>query len=501
MSETMNNEVAVVEPNVTFADFGLAPEILRALTDQGYVHPTPIQAQAIPIVLQGRDVMGAAQTGTGKTAGFSLPIIQMLLAHASSSMSPARHPVRALILTPTRELAVQVAENVKAYSRHTPLRSTVVFGGMDMKGQTVLLKSGVEIVIATPGRLLDHIEQKNVSLNQVQMLVMDEADRMLDMGFLPDLQRIINLLPKKRQNLMFSATFSPEIKKLANSFLDQPVLIETARSNATAEKVTQIVYKVEEEQKRDVVEFLIRQRELKQVIVFSNTKIGASRLSRHLEQTGIKASAIHGDKTQQERMAALEAFKQGEIEVLVATDVAARGLDISDLPCVINFDLPYNAEDYVHRIGRTGRAGASGDALSVFTEKDERLLVDIEKLIKQTITRGELTGFAVRPRGRDAERGERPQRGERPDRGGERTERPPRRSESEVRTDRPARSYGAGPLPRREKVDPWFLKPYEPTNAPRPDSNQNLTGAPAKPKQKIAALLGGLPKPQRRVDS
>ncbi len=387
---------------MTFADFGLAPEILRALTDQGYVHPTPIQAQAIPIVLQGRDVMGAAQTGTGKTAGFSLPIIQMLLAHASSSMSPARHPVRALILTPTRELAVQVAENVKAYSRHTPLRSTVVFGGMDMKGQTVLLKSGVEIVIATPGRLLDHIEQKNVSLNQVQMLVMDEADRMLDMGFLPDLQRIINLLPKKRQNLMFSATFSPEIKKLANSFLDQPVLIETARSNATAEKVTQIVYKVEEEQKRDVVEFLIRQRELKQVIVFSNTKIGASRLSRHLEQTGIKASAIHGDKTQQERMAALEAFKQGEIEVLVATDVAARGLDISDLPCVINFDLPYNAEDYVHRIGRTGRAGASGDALSVYTEKDERLLVDIEKLIKQTITRGELTGFAVRPRGRDA---------------------------------------------------------------------------------------------------
>jgi superfamily II DNA/RNA helicase len=499
MSDTPNNEVAVVEPNVTFADFGLAPEILRALSDQGYVHPTPIQAQAIPIVLQGRDVMGAAQTGTGKTAGFSLPIIQMLLAHASSSMSPARHPVRALILTPTRELAVQVAENVKAYSRHTPLRSTVVFGGMDMKGQTVLLKSGVEIVIATPGRLLDHIEQKNVSLNQVQMLVMDEADRMLDMGFLPDLQRIINLLPKKRQNLMFSATFSPEIKKLANSFLDQPVLIETARSNATAEKVTQIVYKVEEEQKRDVVEFLIRQRELKQVIVFSNTKIGASRLSRHLEQTGIKASAIHGDKTQQERMAALEAFKQGEIEVLVATDVAARGLDISDLPCVINFDLPYNAEDYVHRIGRTGRAGASGDALSVYTEKDERLLVDIEKLIKQTITRGELTGFAVRPRAREverSERGERPQRGERPDRGGERTERPPRRSESDVRTDRPARSYGAGPLPRREKVDPWFLKPYEPTNAPRPDSNQNLTGAPAKPKQKIAALLGGLPKPQ-----
>ncbi|MFC5480085.1 DEAD/DEAH box helicase [Massilia suwonensis] len=496
MSETSNTAAAAVEPSVTFADFGLAPEILRALSDQGYVHPTPIQAQAIPVVLQGRDVMGAAQTGTGKTAGFSLPIIQLLLAHANSSMSPARHPVRALVLTPTRELAVQVADNVKAYAQHTPLRSTVVFGGMDMKGQTTILKGGVEIVIATPGRLLDHIEQKNVSLAQVQMLVMDEADRMLDMGFLPDLQRIINLLPKKRQNLMFSATFSPEIKKLANSFLQQPVLIEVARSNATADKVTQIVYKVEDEQKRDVVEFLIRQRELKQVIVFSNTKIGASRLSRHLEQTGIKASAIHGDKTQQERMAALDAFKRGDIEVLVATDVAARGLDISDLPCVINFDLPYNAEDYVHRIGRTGRAGASGDALSVYSDKDERLLADIEKLIKQSITRGELNGFVVRGRGRDAERGERGPRSERGERG-ERSERGPRRSDGErnERSERGPRSYGAGALPRREKVDPWFLKPYEPSNsAPRQDSNPGTGAAPAKPKQKIAALLGGLPK-------
>src|SRR5690349_8084850 len=260
MSETSNTAAAAVEPSVTFADFGLAPEILRALSDQGYVHPTPIQAQAIPVVLQGRDVMGAAQTGTGKTAGFSLPIIQLLLAHANNSMSPARHPVRALVLTPTRELAVQVADNVKAYAQHTPLRSTVVFGGMDMKGQTTILKGGVEIVIATPGRLLDHIEQKNVSLAQVQMLVMDEADRMLDMGFLPDLQRIINLLPKKRQNLMFSATFSPEIKKLANSFLKDPVTIEVARSNATADNVTQVVYKVEEENKRDAVVHLIRGR-------------------------------------------------------------------------------------------------------------------------------------------------------------------------------------------------------------------------------------------------
>jgi superfamily II DNA/RNA helicase len=488
MSEIPNTNEVGTAPNadahtVRFADFGLAPEILRALSDQGYVHPTPIQAQAIPVVLQGRDVMGAAQTGTGKTAGFSLPIIQLLLAHANTSMSPARHPVRALILTPTRELAVQVADNVKAYAQHTPLRSTVVFGGMDMKPQTEILRRGVEIVIATPGRLLDHVEQKNVSLAQVQMLVMDEADRMLDMGFLPDLQRIINLLPKKRQNLMFSATFSPEIKKLANTFLTSPVTIEVARSNATADKVTQVVYKVDEEQKRDVVEHLIRQRELKQVIVFSNTKIGASRLSRHLEQTGIKASAIHGDKTQQERMAALESFKKGEIEVLVATDVAARGLDISDLPCVINFDLPYNAEDYVHRIGRTGRAGASGDALSVYSDKDERLLADIEKLIKQNITRGELTGFAPRARAREGERsGERRTR-----RDGESSARMSERAPAE----RPRSGLGAGP--RREKVDPWFLKPYEPSGAVRKDADA-APAAPAKPKQKLAALLGGLPK-------
>ncbi|SHG39571.1 DEAD/DEAH box helicase [Massilia sp. CF038] len=481
MSETPITIEADSAPTVRFADFGLDPQILRALTDQGYVHPTPIQAAAIPIVLQGRDVMGAAQTGTGKTASFSLPIIQLLMAHANPSMSPARHPVRALVLTPTRELAVQVADNVRAYAQHTPLRSTVVFGGMDMKGQTVILKGGVEIVIATPGRLLDHIEQKNVSLGQVQMLVMDEADRMLDMGFLPDLQRIINLLPKKRQNLMFSATFSPEIKKLANSFLNDPLVIEVARSNATADKVTQIVYKVAEDAKRDVVEHLIRGRDLKQVLVFSNTKIGASRLSRHLEQSGIRATAIHGDKTQQERMAALEAFKKGDTDVLVATDVAARGLDISDLPCVINFDLPYNAEDYVHRIGRTGRAGASGDALSVYSDKDERLLADIEKLIKQTITRGELSGFvaptARAPRDSAPERRARRPDAEAPARGPERSERGPRPS---------------GPGPRRDKVDPWFLKPYEPTVASAPVPK--AAAASGKPKQKIAALLGGLPK-------
>jgi len=484
MSETPTTIEAGGAPTVRFADFGLAPEIQRALSDQGYVHPTPIQAKAIPIVLQGRDVMGAAQTGTGKTASFSLPIIQLLLPHANTSMSPARHAVRALVLTPTRELAIQVAENVKAYAQHTPLRSTVVFGGMDMKPQTEILRRGVEIVIATPGRLLDHVEQKNISLGQVQMLVMDEADRMLDMGFLPDLQRIINLLPKKRQNLMFSATFSPEIKKLASSFLNDPLTIEVARSNATNNAITQVLYKVDEEQKRNVVEHLIRSRDLKQVLVFSNTKIGASRLARYLEQAGIKASAIHGDKTQQERIAALDAFKNGEIDVLVATDVAARGLDITDLPCVINYDLPYNAEDYVHRIGRTGRAGATGDALSVYSDKDERLLADIEKLIKQTITRGELTGFvAARGFERGGERG-----GDR--RGGRRETDSPRGERAE-RPDRGPRPVGA---PRREKVDPWFLKPYEPSAAPRKDATA-APAAPSKPKPKLAALLGGLPKP------
>jgi len=321
------------------------------------------------------------------------------------------------------------------------------------------------------------------------------------MGFLPDLQRIINMLPKQRQNLMFSATFSPEIKRLAGSFLNDPVVIEVARSNATADKVTQVVYKVADANKVEMVEFLIRGRALKQVLVFSNTKIGASRLSRHLELAGIKATAIHGDKTQQERMAALEAFKQGEIDVLVATDVAARGLDISDLPCVINYDLPYNAEDYVHRIGRTGRAGASGDAISVYSDKDERLLVDIEKLIKQTITRGELAGFTPSSASYASSsssssyasaRAPREGAGAAPER---RARRP---GEGEVGAvpaarlpERAPRSSSAPPL-RRDKVDPWFLKPYEPAITAMP-----LAAAPAttaKPKQKVAALLGGMRK-------
>jgi superfamily II DNA/RNA helicase len=392
------------------------------------------------------------------------------MAHANNSASPARHPVRALILTPTRELADQVADNVKAYSRHTNLRATVVFGGMDMAPQTAILRSGVEIVIATPGRLLDHVQQKTINLSQTQILIMDEADRMLDMGFLPDLQRIINLLPKQRQNLMFSATFSPEIKKLAASFLNNPVTIEVARSNATAENVTQVLYKVQEDEKRDAVSFIIRERGLKQVIVFSNTKMGASRLAVHLVKQGVKASAIHGDKSQQERMAALEAFKRGEVEVLVATDVAARGLDISEMPCVINFDLPYNAEDYVHRIGRTGRAGAKGDAISLHTDKDERLLVDIEKLIKQKIVRLNLAGFVATSV--------------------HHAERKSFASERPARTEDRSSRYQAP----REKVDPWFLKPYEPSNQAIKNNGVESQAANAAKPQKRAALLGGVVK-------
>lgn len=468
---TSENPTSTTITEIRFQDLGLSPEILQALNDQGYVHPTPIQAKAIPVVLQGGDVMGAAQTGTGKTAGFSLPIIQRLLPSASTSMSPARHPVRAVILTPTRELADQVAENVKAYSRHTPLRSTVIFGGMDMAPQTAALRAGVEILIATPGRLLDHVQQKVLNLSQTEIFVMDEADRMLDMGFLPDLQRIINLLPKKRQNLMFSATFSPEIKKLAASFLNEPVLIEVARSNATADKVSQTVYKASEEDKRDMVAHIISERELKQILVFTNTKIGASRLARQLEQQGIKAAAIHGDKTQGERMAALEAFKQGTVDVLVATDVAARGLDIAELPCVINYDLPYNAEDYVHRIGRTGRAGASGDAISLCSDKDSRLLVDIEKLIKRKLVPESLTGFSRRPHTSTRV-----------------TREPSSRSERSPST-----------APRREKVDPWFMKPYEPTQAggaalTKTEDGPARSSSSAQKPVKRAALLGGLPK-------
>jgi ATP-dependent RNA helicase RhlE len=409
----------------SFAELGLRPELLRAVDEAGYTTPTPIQVQAIPVILEGRDVMGGAQTGTGKTAGFALPILQKLAPMANTSPSPARHPVRALILTPTRELAVQVEESFQTYGKHTKLRSTVVYGGVDIKAQLAIVRAGVEILVATPGRLLDHIEHKSVYLGQVEIFVLDEADRMLDMGFIPDIKRIMALLPvtAKRQNLLFSATFSNEIKKLADQLLNAPQLIEVAKRNTAAETVTQSVYKVPAEAKRGLLEHLVRTGNLTQVLCFMRTKHGASRLARQLEKDGFTAESIHGDKSQQARMEALEAFKEGKLQVLVATDVAARGLDIDQLPHVLNYELPHVPEDYIHRIGRTGRAGASGEAISFVAPEEEKYLVEIEKLLKKKVPVVAAAGFdpttgrATRP-----ERGSRPPRAE----GAERAPRAPR---------------------------------------------------------------------------
>ena len=371
---------------MTFDDLGLAPELLRAVHDEGYTEPTPVQAQAIPLVLQGRDVLAAAQTGTGKTAAFALPILQRLKAGANSSFSPARHAVRALILTPTRELAVQVEEATRTYGRHLPLlRLTTVYGGVPIEPQTAALRSGVEILVATPGRLLDHVGQRNVALGQVEVLVLDEADRMLDMGFLPDIRRIIELLPKRRQNLLFSATFSDDIRRLSGSILHDPATVEVAPRNATVTGVRQLVYPVDRERKEQLLAHLIRRGDLRQVLVFTRTKIAARRLASWLDRDGIPAEAIHSDRTQPERTRALEAFKRGEVKVLVATDVASRGLDIEDLPHVVNFELPFVAEDYIHRIGRTARAGAEGDAISLVCVDEVDLLRGIQRLLKRAI--------------------------------------------------------------------------------------------------------------------
>jgi ATP-dependent RNA helicase RhlE len=443
----------------SFAELGLRPELLRAVEEAGYTTPTPIQVQAIPVILAGRDVMGGAQTGTGKTAGFALPILQKLAPMANTSPSPARHPVRALILTPTRELAVQVEESFQTYGKHTKLRSTVVYGGVDIKQQLAVVRGGIEILVATPGRLLDHIEQKSVYLGQVEIFVLDEADRMLDMGFIPDIKRIMALLPvtAKRQNLLFSATFSNEIKKLADQLLNAPQLIEVAKRNTAAETVIQSVYKVPADGKRPLLEHLVRSGNLTQVLCFMRTKHGASRLARQLEKDGFTAESIHGDKSQQARMEALEAFKQGKLQVLVATDVAARGLDIDSLPHVLNYELPHVPEDYIHRIGRTGRAGASGDAISFVAPEEERYLADIEKLLKKVVPIITAEGFDVTTgRGARAERETRPARGERPGAGGrtertERASRSPREKSRERQVDEVAAVNGEiTPKPRTE---------------------------------------------------
>jgi ATP-dependent RNA helicase RhlE len=412
--------------NSSFNELGLLAELLRAVEAQGYTQPTPIQQKAIPPVLAGRDLLAAAQTGTGKTAGFVLPLLQRLTESKAKGSPDGRRPPRVLILTPTRELAAQVEESVRAYGAHLPFKSAVIFGGVGIQPQVDALRRGVQILVATPGRLLDHVQQKTVDLSRIEILVLDEADRMLDMGFIRDIRRILALLPKERQSLLFSATFSPEIRELAHSFLTDPEVVEVARRNAASELVRQSVYPVDQGRKRELLAHLITAGAWEQVLVFTRTKHGANRLAQQLERDGIAAQAIHGNKSQSHRTRTLAEFKQGALRVLVATDIAARGLDIEELPHVVNFDLPHVAEDYVHRIGRTGRAGAEGEAVSLMSAEDRPLLADIEKLIGRTIERRVEPAFepsqshaepAPRPAQRQPQRRQSPARGQQAPRG------------------------------------------------------------------------------------
>jgi ATP-dependent RNA helicase RhlE len=421
---------------MSFENLGLRAELLRAVAEQGYTEPTPIQSKSIPIVMQGRDVMASAQTGTGKTAGFTLPLLQRLCENlppqslsdqAAASQPPSRangsapqtqngakpvlrkkgdvasspakgaggrRAIRALIVTPTRELAAQVGESVETYSKYLPIRSTVIFGGVKINPQISKIRQGVDILVATPGRLLDHVNQQTVDLSQVEFLVLDEADRMLDMGFIHDIRKILTLISSERQTLLYSATFSGPIKKLADSFLRSPELIEATRSNTAAETVDQIVYPVDRVRKSELLSFIIGSRNWQQVLVFTRTKHGANRLTKHLQKDGLTAAAIHGNKSQGARTRALAAFKAGEVRILVATDIAARGLDIDMLPHVVNFELPNVAEDYVHRIGRTGRAGNEGQAVSLVCVDEKALLRAIEQLLKKDIPKEVIPGYA-----------------------------------------------------------------------------------------------------------
>lgn len=476
-----------------FDELGLAPELLRAISEEGYTEPTPIQAQAIPIVLSGKDLMGGAQTGTGKTAAFTLPLLQRILPFASPSPSPARHPVRILMLAPTRELAIQVYESVKTYSKYTPMRCLCTYGGVDIKPQIAEIRQGVEILVATPGRLLDLVEQKCLNFGSVQALVLDEADRMLDMGFVPDVTRIINLLPKQRQSLLFSATFSEEIKKLADRMLQSPILIEVAKRNTVSETITHRVHPVAADAKRALLVKLLRSAEFNQVLVFTRTKLETNKLARELQRAGIAADSIHGDKSQLDRLKALEAFKDGSVLVLVATDVAARGLDIDDLPHVINFELPHTPEDYIHRIGRTGRAGKHGTAISLVSAHEVQYLVDIEKLIKKPIEQVVVPGFEPEydyeypPSGRKTHH-----------------RRPPEPSSAVAPAARPRRErerdYAPTSTASRRKshiaADGFdFSKPYV-SAVPRADAEKPQAATPAehvhKPRRVVAVLLGGL---------
>jgi ATP-dependent RNA helicase RhlE len=400
-----------------FDELGLSPELLRAVEDQGYTDPTPIQAQAIPIVLRGGDLMARAQTGTGKTAAFALPILERLKEKANKSFSPARHPIRVLVVTPTRELAVQVHDSFKTYGKYVGLRSTIVYGGVPMGPQEKDLLGGVEIVVATPGRLLDHAGSRTLNLGQVEVLVLDEADRMLDMGFIDDIRRIVAMLPAKRQNLLFSATLDVDVRSLASTFLNEPESVDIEPTITAAESVEQIAYLVDADRKRELLSFLVRSRDLHQVLVFTRTKQMTRRLASQLDRGGVQATAIHGDRTQPERERALAMFKSGEVRVLVATDVAARGLDIVSLPVVVNFEIPFDPEDYVHRIGRTGRAGKEGIAISLVSLDEEEQLKGINRLLKRDLPIRQVEGFEVDPSARAERSSSRGGRGSGPSRG------------------------------------------------------------------------------------
>jgi ATP-dependent RNA helicase RhlE len=379
---------------MSFKDLGLQQEIIQAITEKGYKEATPIQIKAIPLIIKRHDILASAQTGTGKTAGFTLPLLQVLM---NTRKNTNKNAVRALILTPTRELAAQVGDNVKTYGTHLPFKTQVIFGGVNINQQIQKLKNGADILIATPGRLLDLVSQKVIDLSQIEIFVLDEADRMLDMGFIHDIKKILKLIPAKRQNLLFSATFSEEIKKLAAGFLVNPQTIATAKQNSATELVTHTVYPVDNKRKKELLSFLITTNKWEQVLVFARTKHGANKLAKQLSTDGIISEAIHGNKSQSARTKALADFKSGKVKVLVATDIAARGLDIDQLPHVVNFELPNVPEDYVHRIGRTGRSGNEGWACSLVCIDELKLLDNIERLLKQAITKKLEPGFEVDP--------------------------------------------------------------------------------------------------------
>ncbi len=459
--------------NSSFEALGLSEALVRAVADLGYTTPTPIQAQAIPAVMSGGDLLAGAQTGTGKTAGFVLPILHRLL-NTPAKSSPRRAP-RVLILTPTRELAAQVGESVRDYGKHTKVRAAIIFGGVSINPQISALKHGVEIVVATPGRLLDHVGQRTVDLSQIEVLVLDEADRMLDMGFLPDMKRVFALLPKERQTLLFSATFSDEIRTLANTLLKSPAMVQVSPRNSTVDSVNQKVLLVDRGRKSELLATTIKDQNWFQVLIFTRTKHGANRLAEYLCKHGVTALAIHGNKSQNARTRALSDFKSGELQALVATDIAARGLDIEQLPHVVNFDLPNVPEDYIHRIGRTGRAGATGEAVSLVCADDKPMLVEIERLIRREISREIVAGFEPNPH----ERAEPIQRG-----GAGRGQARPARGQSSRGDRRDAPNRNARPAhPRKPQSKDQHTEPLPRQHAakPAPTDRSAIAAKPARP--------------------